>query len=71
MYYTSGHKQITNYAVITGLVLTIVTYCAASKSGGLFNPAVTLALVSIGVLKPILAIWYISGQILASLFATL
>src|SRR5687768_11290068 len=58
-------------ALAHGLILAVMVSATMHTSGGHFNPAVTLAFLITGKIKPVAAVGYIVIQLLAGLAAAL
>ena len=64
-----GKLGLAGIAVCHGLALSLAVTATMRVSGGHINPAVTVAMLTIGKIKPTMAGAYIIGQLLASLLA--
>ncbi|TGO82825.1 hypothetical protein BPOR_0750g00020 [Botrytis porri] len=62
-------NQLMYIALIFGYSLTVNVWIFFRISGGLFNPAVTLALCLVGVVGPVRSIFIFIAQVLASITA--
>ncbi|KAF7914082.1 uncharacterized protein EAF01_000488 [Botrytis porri] len=62
-------NQLMYIALIFGFSLTVNVWIFFRISGGLFNPAVTLALCLVGVVGPVRSIFIFIAQVLASITA--
>ncbi|KAF7918491.1 uncharacterized protein EAE98_009734 [Botrytis deweyae] len=62
-------NQLLYIALIFGFSLTVNVWIFFRVSGGLFNPAVTLALCLVGVVGPVRSIFIFIAQVLASITA--
>ncbi|HYL57754.1 MAG TPA: aquaporin [Candidatus Acidoferrales bacterium] len=64
-----GKLGLPGIALCHGLALSLAVTATMRVSGGHLNPAVTVAMLTIGKIKPTMAGAYIIGQLLASLLA--
>ncbi|TGO45782.1 hypothetical protein BOTNAR_0639g00020 [Botryotinia narcissicola] len=62
-------NQLLYIALVFGFSLTVNVWIFFRVSGGLFNPAVTLALCLVGVVGPVRSIFIFIAQVLASITA--
>lgn len=76
---SSGGGDLVAVALAFGLVVAVMVACLGPVSGGNFNPAATLACLSLGLTRPGRALAYVSAQLagataaaalLAALFGT-
>ncbi len=61
--FTGGEPGLVGIAIAHGLILAIVVSATMNISGGHINPAVTIAILATGRIKPSLAIGYIVSQL--------
>merc|ERR1712110_164884 len=64
-----SYGLLVNVALAYGFVLGFFVYAGANISGAHYNPAVTLALLVIGRVKPVNAIMYIIFQLIGGILA--
>lgn len=68
---TGGSVGLLGIALASGLTLTAMIYSVFHISGGHLNPAVTIALLATGKIKPLNALGYVVSQMLGSVLAAL
>lgn len=67
--YMMHAQSVANFALLQGMLVFILNTLAITRSGALFNPAITLSFMIIGKMKNHVALSYMFVQFLAACFA--
>lgn len=65
----NSNQTVIYIAMSYGLSLLVTVWAMYRVSGGLFNPAVTLAMVITGTLPPMRGLWLLPAQIISGICA--